>query len=369
MIELIELLPRECHDLLRDRHDEGAALLSEALAFLCLCQNAAAPLFMIVPGPQRDIETYQGLAFDHRSFFSVVSRQIPLLSRFQQPEQLPERGALISGFDQEAVAEEQRNSHESVWRRGATRLGGEDILFILDDDGSGHLLNTGLSALKEFSARGYKPFVLTSVDVVARAVMGAGFPAARLPFVTNSREYVLALERSIKIIAGLRAAAHDHGPGTPEWIFIHTVIPRISSYVASQVIAESILDEIGATSQPTCIFSINEALFLPMVAARWGRNSRTPLRNLRRRCEQGEWTKHRGELRADLLEALSGSLRVVRTWPREPGSVSSMRRPSTPTECSPGAGSRRFNGPNDGESCARVVDFLLDWRRQDTRLG
>ena len=158
-----------------------------------------------------------------------------------------------------------------VWRRGATRLGGEDILFILDDDGSGHLLNTGLSALKEFSARGYKPFVLTSVDVVARAVMGAGFPAARLPFVTNSREYVLALERSIKIIAGLRAAAHDHGPGTPEWIFIHTVIPRISSYVASQVIAESILDEIGATSQPTCIFSINEALFLPMVAARWGR--------------------------------------------------------------------------------------------------
>jgi hypothetical protein len=268
---LVALLPQECGEILQDHHNEGVSLFSKALAFLCVCENDATPVFMIVQGPKADTDTYQGLKFNRCLFASRSFRRIPSLSSKRQPEQpLEDRATLISRFDQEAAAEEQRDAHEAVWRRGATRLSGEDILFVLDDDGSGHLMSTGLRVLKELGARGHKPFVLTSIGAVARAVMDAGFAVARLPFVANGREYVLALERTIEIIAALREAAQNHGPGTPEWIFVHTVIPRILTYATSKVIAETILNEIGAMSQPTCVFSINDTLFLPKVVARWG---------------------------------------------------------------------------------------------------
>jgi hypothetical protein len=259
--------------LLWPLYHECAMVLFEARALLHIHERTTAGQYLVVSGDCGETRAYEGLALSRKMF--VDSLPNPPLNPWSYEQllrrQLAERELVISVFDREAAAEGERDTHESVWRRGTTRLNGEDIIFVVDDGGTANFLRTGLSVMKELEARGHKPFVVTSVGAVAKAVTNAGIPVARLPFLANGSEYMSALERTIDIVAALREAAQNHGPGTPEWIFVHTMIPRILTHVRQQVIAEAMLDEIGSMTRPACVFSINEAFFLPMVAGRWGR--------------------------------------------------------------------------------------------------
>lgn len=261
---LIGLLTPESAAVLQDHRDEGVTLYCQALACHHLSENDTSPLFMIVPGLQADTDPYHGLKFGTRLFLPADS------GRMLDMQQQAESSELILHFDQTAGEEERRDAHELVWARGTRRLNGEDVLFILDDDGTGHRLSIGLRAVKELSQRGYRPFILTGTAAVARVATEAGFAVARLPSVPNGAENALALYTSRGITPALQELARTHGPGSPEWIFVHTILPRILSYARSSAVAESILNEISATGQPICFFSMNDSRFLPKVAARWG---------------------------------------------------------------------------------------------------
>jgi hypothetical protein len=140
---LIDSLSPECRDLLQDFPNEGLSFLSDAMAFLQLSEDDASPVVLIIPEP-KDSDIYRGVV-------AAGPRQTPFA---QLRRRVFQRVAPIN-LDQEAAAEEQRDAHEAVWRRGAKRPGSEDVLVVLDDAGPGHLLTAGLSVLKELGARGY----------------------------------------------------------------------------------------------------------------------------------------------------------------------------------------------------------------------
>jgi hypothetical protein len=90
-----------------------------------------------------------------------------------------------------------------------------------------------------------------------------------LPSVPNGSENELAVYMSNGVSGPLLEAARNSGPASPEWIFVHTFLPRLLACAQASAIAESALNEIGAASQPVCVFTLNDTRFLPRVVARW----------------------------------------------------------------------------------------------------
>jgi hypothetical protein len=155
--KLLSRLQEEHRAILWPYYHACATQLFEARALIYIHETTTCPHCLLVSGDCGDTRAYEGLALARKLFTN--SPPTPALNPNSYErllrQQLQEREVLISRFDQEAAAEEQRDAHEAVWRRGAKRPGSEDVLVVLDDAGPGHLLTAGLSVLKELGARGY----------------------------------------------------------------------------------------------------------------------------------------------------------------------------------------------------------------------